>query len=59
MSYDITLMCKLKYDTNELIHETDSQTWRTDSWLPKRREGSGRMDWKFGLADANYYTENE
>ena len=24
--YDITYMWNLKYDTNELIHETDSQT---------------------------------
>ena len=32
----ITYMWNLKYDTNELIYETetDSQTWRTDLWFP-------------------------
>ena len=33
--YNITYMWNLKYDTNELIYETDSQTERTDlSGLP-------------------------
>ena len=34
--YCITYMWNLKYDTNELIYktETDSQTQRTDFWLP-------------------------
>ena len=33
---DVTYMWDLKYDPNELIYETeaDSQTQRTDSWLP-------------------------
>ena len=37
ISYDITYMWNLKYDTNELIYktETDSQTWKTNLWLPK------------------------
>ena len=26
ISYDITYMWNLKYDTNELVYETDSQT---------------------------------
>ena len=32
MPYDITYMWNLKYDTNELIYktETDSQTWKTN-----------------------------
>ena len=45
-----------KYGTNEPFYktETDSQTWRTDLWLPrKRQEGVG---WTGGLVDANYYT---
>ena len=49
--YDITYMWNLKYDTNELIYktETDSETQRTDSWLPRGR-GKGRgMDWEFGV----------
>ena len=33
-------MWDLKYDTSELIYktETDSQTWKTNVWLP---EGKG------------------
>ena len=52
-------MWSLKYDTNELIYqiETDSQTYTTDLWLPTGRglrEGwSGRL----GLVDVNYYIE--
>ena len=44
--YDITYMCNLKYDTNKLIYktETDSQTQRTDVWLPQGRGGGGGMD---------------
>ena len=40
--YDITYMWNLKYDTNELIYgtETDSQIWKTDKWLLR----SGRKD---------------
>ena len=36
---DITHMWNLKYDTNELISETetDSQIWRTDLRLPRGR----------------------
>ena len=35
ISYDITYMWNLKYDTHELIYETetDSQTERTNLWL--------------------------
>ena len=41
MSYDITKMWTLKYDTNELIYktETDSQTRKTKLWLPKGKVG--------------------
>ena len=45
-------MWNLKYDTNDLIHETetDSQTQRTDLWLPRRRgwqrDGLGLWDWQ-------------
>ena len=37
ISYDITYMWNLKYDTNELIYktETDSQTEKTNLWFPK------------------------
>ena len=51
-------MWSLKYDTNELIYqiETDSQTYTTDLWLPRER-GSGRWIGGLGLAEANYYIE--
>ena len=50
-------MWNLKYGTNELINETetDSQTQRTDLWLSR---GKGMQEgWigSLGLADANYY----
>ena len=43
---DTTYIWNLKYDTNELIYEreTDSQTYRTDLWLPRGRGvGEGRI----------------
>ena len=45
--YDISYMQNLKYGTNEPIcrTETDSQTWRTDLWLPKGREWDGLGVW--------------
>ena len=30
--------------------ETDSQTQRTDLWLPRGRRGGGGMDWEFGIS---------
>ena len=53
-TYDITYMQNLNYYTNELIFETetDSQTKRTDSWLPGV-EGKGEQTGSLGLADAN------
>ena len=38
-------------DTNELTYktETDSQTWRTDFWLPKGKGVGGGKDWEFGV----------
>ena len=52
MPYDITYMWNLKYDTNECIYETetDSEIQRTDLWLPRGREGGGGMDWEFGIS---------
>ena len=42
--YDVTYMWNLKYNTNELTYETetDSKTERTNWWLP-----SG---WEFGVS---------
>ena len=41
ISYNFTYMWNLKYDTNELIYktETDSQTQKTNLWLPKGQRG--------------------
>ena len=54
--YDITYMWNLKYDTNELIceTETDSQTQRIDLWLPRGRGGGEGWIGSLGLADATY-----
>ena len=44
--HDTTYMWNLKYDTNELIYETetDTQTLRTELWLPKKEDGLGVWD---------------
>ena len=34
MPYDITYMRNLKSNVNKLLHELDSQAYRTDLWLP-------------------------
>ena len=53
---DITYKLNLKYDTNHHICEikTDSQTYRTDLWLPGvwLGGGEGRVG-SLGLAEAN------
>ena len=58
--YNSTYTWTLRYRTNEPTdkRETDSQTWRTDMWLPRvRREG---VEWNeiLVLIDANYYIYN-
>ena len=54
---DITL--RLIYRKNKVCFKyTNSQTWRTDLWLPRRsREGVGWTG-NFGLIDTNYYIYN-
>ena len=45
---DVTYMCNLKYDTKELIYETE-----TDSDIENRllvAEGEGGMDWDFRIS---------
>ena len=42
--YDITYMWNLKHDPNEPIQETETDSQRTNLWLPGSR-GRGRMDW--------------
>ena len=42
----ITYMWNLKYDTDELIYETptDSQTKKANLWLPKGKGGGGGIN---------------
>ena len=47
--HDITCMWNLKYDTNELIYNTERQTQRTDL-LPRGRVGRGGKDWESGIS---------
>ena len=44
-------MWNLKYDTNELIchTETDSQTQKTNLWLPKEKGGGRGINQEFGI----------
>ena len=53
--YDATYIWDLKSDANELIYktETDSQTQKTNLWLPQEKRGGGRING--GLADMNCY----
>ena len=45
MSHEITYMWNLKYDTNEVIYKTktDSKTLKTNLWLPKGKGGGIRQ----------------
>ena len=49
--YGIAYMQNLKYDTNELIYktETDSQTRRRDSGCQGGQGGGGGKGWEFGM----------
>ena len=49
-------MWNLKYDIDELIHktETDSQTEKTNLQLPKGTAGEGKIR-SFALVETNYY----
>ena len=50
-------MWNLKNNTNEFTYkiETDSQTQKTNLWLPKGKE-EGRTVRSKGLTGTNYYT---
>ena len=56
--YDITYLWNLKYDTNEPIYETetDSQTQRTDWGCQEDRVRAGRIG-SLGLAEANCFIQ--
>ena len=56
----ISFICgNVKYDTNELTYETetDSQTERTDLWLPRGRELGEGWSGRLRLADISYYVQ--
>ena len=51
-------MWNLKYETNEPIYETESQTQRIDWWLPRGRGIGEGWSERLGLADVSYYIQN-
>ena len=53
-------MWNLKCDTNEPIYETEteSQTQRTDWWLPRKRGLGEGWSGRLGLADVSFYIQN-
>ena len=55
ISYNSTYTQNLKNNTSELIHkiETDSQPQKTNSWLPKGKEGPEWVNQEYGI---NRYT---
>ena len=52
ISYDITYVWNLEYDTNELIYktETDSQTQKTNLWSPKGKGGGRGINQEFEIS---------
>ena len=54
--HDITDMQHLKYDTNECIYETETESGTENRPVVAKWEGDGRgLGWEFALADANQY----
>ena len=43
-------MWNVKQDTNEHVHETDSQTQGTDLWLPRGTGLGVGVDWESGIS---------
>ena len=45
-------MWNVKYDTNEPIYKTETDSWiqRINLWLPRAMEGGRWMDWVFGIS---------
>ena len=58
--YDVTYMWNLKYSPSEFICETETDT-NTENRLVVAKAGGGwgRRIRSLGLADSNYYIENE
>ena len=58
ISYDITYMWNLKYDTNEPIYETETESGHREQTGGCQRGGSwGRVDGggRLGLEDVSFY----
>ena len=57
ISFDILLVESKKKDTNEVIYktETDSQTLKTNLWLPKGKCGGEGQIRSWGLTYTHYY----
>ena len=49
--YDITYMWNLKYNTNQRETKTDSQTQRTDLWLPRGKWSRGGKEWESEISE--------
>ena len=52
--YDITYMWSLKYDTNELIYKTETDTDIENRFVVAKEVGWLGLIGSLGLADANY-----
>ena len=55
--HDITYRWNLKYDTNELIYEIETDIEKR-LVVAKGEDGWRGWIWSLGLADVNYYIEN-
>ena len=54
--YDVTYTWNLKYDTNEPIHEIETDSHIEDRlMIAKGQWGKGGKDWEFVISDVNYY----
>ena len=55
--FDATYIWNLKYDTDEPIYETETEsgTYKTDMWFPRGKELEDGWTGSLGLANANYY----
>ena len=52
-------MCNLKYDTNELIYETKTDSDTENRVVVAKGEGTGGgMEWEVGVGRCNYYIQN-
>ena len=51
MLYDVIYIWNLKNNTDESVYktETESQTQKTNSWLPKGRGREGGTSWKYRI----------